>query len=414
MNVPWYLNAFFNVVKPLLDPKTKDKIKFNPHMEDLVTREQLDEEFGGELAYQYDSRVYLPALCRFCGIKQDGTREAWIPKDYPEHDLAKPDMIQRKLNDTQADRHSVYQQKSEQQPNGHNFASAEISSADRVSSSIPESVAAPAKPAPPPLAEDLNINRSGVNHSDDIVDVAVISGDAGAASIKPDKPEMETISPPNHSTTHPVEPESRQVSQPAAMQNSASHSASAGSTPGKKRGGPNLFSSKRGLDKAGQPTLHKHKHIIKALCMHKGSIPPSTSMASTSTASTSETSRGNQDLPSIVVSDDTLVAEPGREKIRIASDANESRPHKASLPTDTSFGPDANATAMGAPEGETADFFTDGRHRTVPVNDHEDHAEVVSKPQDLMHRLQTDTSEQLTMAFQVMKPPTDMAGTNGA
>ena len=78
-----YLNAFFAGVKPFLDPATKDKIRFNPAMKELMAAEQLDSDFGGEHKYVYDWRVYFPALCQYCGIVyEDGTREDFIPKDH--------------------------------------------------------------------------------------------------------------------------------------------------------------------------------------------------------------------------------------------------------------------------------------------------------------------------------------------
>jgi hypothetical protein len=94
INVPWYLNSFFSVLKPFLDPRTKDKIKFNPELTDLVVNEQLDEEFGGQHAFFYDHRVYMPALCSYCGIKEDGTRVERVPKDQPE---TRPEELQRTL-----------------------------------------------------------------------------------------------------------------------------------------------------------------------------------------------------------------------------------------------------------------------------------------------------------------------------
>ena len=400
MNVPWYLNAFFSVIKPLLDPRTSEKIKFNPHMQDLVAREQLDSEFGGELAYTYDARVYLPSICHFCGIKQDGTREAWIPKDYPEHELAKPDGIQKRMTGSHQDRNAEVENSNQGagQPNGHASTAVGVmyASDDQTRASL--MAQNPPSADKPPFTDSQQLVPSSEARTN------TPNGNSADAAALTSKNETATSETAPH-----YPPDEHRTASGAYAENLGSNTSQqkpAASLTRKKRGGPKLFSSKRGLDKTGQPTLHKHKHLAKALCMHKGAIDPSSAsaFASTSTASPEVQAEDGELSSEAPAPDDTLFSEPSKDKFRIAPDANESKASDAPISTNTVQDPEAA-------EGETAEYFTDGRHIAVPVNHHEDHAEVVTKPQDLMHRLQTDTSEQLTMAFQVMKPPTGMEET---
>lgn len=46
----------------------------NPKMEELIPAAQLDADFGGDYDFEYKHDVYLPAICKFCGIADDGTR----------------------------------------------------------------------------------------------------------------------------------------------------------------------------------------------------------------------------------------------------------------------------------------------------------------------------------------------------
>jgi len=45
----------------------------------MVPAEQLDADFGGKYKFEYDYQIYLPAICQFCGIKDDGTRSERPP-----------------------------------------------------------------------------------------------------------------------------------------------------------------------------------------------------------------------------------------------------------------------------------------------------------------------------------------------
>ena len=74
VNCPFYLKGIFSAVTPFLDPETKGKLQMNPDMKKLIPEDQLDAEFGGNYHFKYDYAVYLPAICKFCGIADNGSR----------------------------------------------------------------------------------------------------------------------------------------------------------------------------------------------------------------------------------------------------------------------------------------------------------------------------------------------------
>ncbi|KAI0042536.1 CRAL/TRIO domain-containing protein [Auriscalpium vulgare] len=74
VNLPLLLNFFYKGISPFLDPVTRDKMRFNPDLFELIPRAQLDADFGGEYEFQFDHEVYWQTLIDACGIAPDGTR----------------------------------------------------------------------------------------------------------------------------------------------------------------------------------------------------------------------------------------------------------------------------------------------------------------------------------------------------
>ncbi|KAK4689874.1 hypothetical protein P7C73_g228, partial [Tremellales sp. Uapishka_1] len=70
----WWVNAFFSGISPFLDPITRDKMRFNPKLLDLVPASQLDKDFGGDYNFHFDHTVYWNTLTEFCHIAPDGGR----------------------------------------------------------------------------------------------------------------------------------------------------------------------------------------------------------------------------------------------------------------------------------------------------------------------------------------------------
>lgn len=74
VNLPFILTFFYKGITPFLDPITRDKLRFNPDLLELIPPSQLDAEFGGEYNYVFDSEKYWNQIVEACGISPDGTR----------------------------------------------------------------------------------------------------------------------------------------------------------------------------------------------------------------------------------------------------------------------------------------------------------------------------------------------------
>lgn len=73
-NLPMLLNFFYKGISPFLDPVTRDKMRFNPDLLDLIPKSQLDSDFGGDFDFEFDHEAYWKQIVDFCGIAEDGTR----------------------------------------------------------------------------------------------------------------------------------------------------------------------------------------------------------------------------------------------------------------------------------------------------------------------------------------------------
>jgi CRAL/TRIO domain len=97
VNLPTILSFFYKGIAPFLDPVTREKMRFNPDLFELVPRGQLDADFGGDYQYEFDHEAYwnqliqyvspsfplhfragnaleLKLIGRACGVAPDGTR----------------------------------------------------------------------------------------------------------------------------------------------------------------------------------------------------------------------------------------------------------------------------------------------------------------------------------------------------
>lgn len=78
INMPFLVVGFFKIIKPLLDPVTKEKLKFNEDMKAYVPAEQLWKEFStGELNFEYDHEVYWPALIKITDERKAEQKKRW-------------------------------------------------------------------------------------------------------------------------------------------------------------------------------------------------------------------------------------------------------------------------------------------------------------------------------------------------
>jgi hypothetical protein len=65
VNLPTILSFFYKGIAPFLDPVTREKMRFNPDLFELVPREQLDADFGGDYEYEFDHEAYWNQLIEY-------------------------------------------------------------------------------------------------------------------------------------------------------------------------------------------------------------------------------------------------------------------------------------------------------------------------------------------------------------
>ncbi|KAF9786931.1 CRAL-TRIO domain-containing protein [Thelephora terrestris] len=74
VNLPPLLNFFYKGISPFLDPVTRDKMRFNPNLLELIPKEHLDADFGGDYEYEFEPITYWEQIVSKCRIAPDGTR----------------------------------------------------------------------------------------------------------------------------------------------------------------------------------------------------------------------------------------------------------------------------------------------------------------------------------------------------
>ena len=80
INVPYIVNAFFKLIMPFVDPVTREKVKFNPHIyeDGIFERDQVMEKWwGGECEFEYEHERYWPVLVRMCDERREHMRKRW-------------------------------------------------------------------------------------------------------------------------------------------------------------------------------------------------------------------------------------------------------------------------------------------------------------------------------------------------
>ncbi|KAJ7573471.1 CRAL-TRIO domain-containing protein, partial [Mycena floridula] len=74
VNLPMLLNFFYKGISPFLDPVTRDKMRFNPNLLELIPASHLDAAFGGDFVYEFEPTSYWNQIVAACKIAPDGTR----------------------------------------------------------------------------------------------------------------------------------------------------------------------------------------------------------------------------------------------------------------------------------------------------------------------------------------------------
>ncbi|KAI0346271.1 CRAL/TRIO domain-containing protein [Trametopsis cervina] len=79
INVPWVLNAFYKLITPLIDPVTRDKMRFNPDAvaDGLFTADSLWKEFGGSIEFNYKHEAYWTHFVETSTAQRKKWQEKW-------------------------------------------------------------------------------------------------------------------------------------------------------------------------------------------------------------------------------------------------------------------------------------------------------------------------------------------------
>ncbi|KAF7796475.1 hypothetical protein EIP86_007652 [Pleurotus ostreatoroseus] len=79
INVPWMLNAFYKLITPLIDPVTRDKMRFNPKaiQDGLFTSDNVWVEFGGDVTFEYDHSKYWADFIETTTKRRQEMMERW-------------------------------------------------------------------------------------------------------------------------------------------------------------------------------------------------------------------------------------------------------------------------------------------------------------------------------------------------
>ncbi|KAF8899402.1 CRAL-TRIO domain-containing protein [Infundibulicybe gibba] len=75
VNLPMLLNFFYKGYPPSSTPSPGTRsMRFNPDLLELIPASQLDADFGGSFAYEFEPDSYWAQIVSACGIAKDGTR----------------------------------------------------------------------------------------------------------------------------------------------------------------------------------------------------------------------------------------------------------------------------------------------------------------------------------------------------
>ncbi|CDK28496.1 unnamed protein product [Kuraishia capsulata CBS 1993] len=69
-NIPWLAWTFLKVIHPFIDPLTREKLVFDEPFTMYCPHEQLDQEFDGEVNFQYRHDIYWPEMVRIAREKR--------------------------------------------------------------------------------------------------------------------------------------------------------------------------------------------------------------------------------------------------------------------------------------------------------------------------------------------------------
>ncbi len=80
IKIPFYINAFFKIIMPFVDPVTREKVKFNPEVtkDGYFTPEMLmSGSWDGACDFEYEHEKYWPALVSLCEERKKAWLQGW-------------------------------------------------------------------------------------------------------------------------------------------------------------------------------------------------------------------------------------------------------------------------------------------------------------------------------------------------
>ncbi|KAM3483519.1 hypothetical protein MY8738_003062 [Beauveria namnaoensis] len=79
INVHWIIRAFLKIISVFMDPTTRDKFKYDNDTAQHVPIEQLwSEDWPGQLNFEYEHKVYWPALNKECKQRREAIAARWL------------------------------------------------------------------------------------------------------------------------------------------------------------------------------------------------------------------------------------------------------------------------------------------------------------------------------------------------
>ncbi|KAF8627046.1 hypothetical protein AX17_006386 [Amanita inopinata Kibby_2008] len=80
IKIPFYINAFFKIIMPFVDPVTREKVKFNPEVVKdgyFVPDMLMNGTWEGACDFEYEHEKYWPALVSLCEERRKTWLERW-------------------------------------------------------------------------------------------------------------------------------------------------------------------------------------------------------------------------------------------------------------------------------------------------------------------------------------------------
>ncbi|KMP08876.1 hypothetical protein DIZ76_016622 [Coccidioides immitis] len=77
INMPLVILGFMKLITPFIDPRTREKLKFNEDLRQHVPPAQLWKAVNGDVEFEYDHASYWPALNALAAQRREEYRERW-------------------------------------------------------------------------------------------------------------------------------------------------------------------------------------------------------------------------------------------------------------------------------------------------------------------------------------------------